>query len=610
MFIQTAKDVVQKLNGQVSHVAKYLLSNGKKKGSHWHVGSIAGEHGESLKLCLEGNDLGLWFDHATGQGGDLLDLWQSVKGMNFKEALNDAKDWLGIKPISFETNKKIHFKKPVLTIPTESYNHPKLQDYLVKERKLNPDTIKSYGIEYNTLQDAIIFKYQINGETLLIKQLGIDRENGKKKIWSEKDCQPCLFGWQVLNQFPNARKIILTEGELDAMSLYQYDLPYPALSLPFGGGEGAKHEWIEHEFDRLKDYDEIILCLDNDAVGQQTAQFLARRLGRHKCLVMTLPYKDANECLLQNVPRETILTCLRDAKIQEPTQVKSPDEDVYISSVYKTFYPSEEEEGYRLPWMKSHRDIRFRPNELTIWTGINGHGKSLILGHILIDMMEQGAKVCVASMEMAPHRLLHRMVRQVAIIKKPSPNYIVAIQNYLATKMKLFEHLGITKKEIILDAFQYCHLRYGTDVFVIDSLMKCGIKEENLDDQKDFVDALCDFKHEYPVHIHLVAHTKKKADESEIPGKLDIKGSGAISDLADNCLSVFRCKTANENEGSKNPPTAYLKCDKQRNGEWEGIIGLWFHPDSFQYLESEHAKPHRYLHVSFSTNDEDIQKIS
>jgi hypothetical protein len=32
-----------------------------------------------------------------------------------------------------------------------------------------------------------------------------------------------------------------------------------------------------------------------------------------------------------------------------------------------------------------------------------------------------------------------------------------------------------------------------------------------------------------------------------------------------------------------------LIVDKQRNGEWEGRIGLWFVPEALQYVESQHG---------------------
>ena len=45
-------------------------------------------------------------------------------------------------------------------------------------------------------------------------------------------------------------------------------------------------------------------------------------------------------------------------------------------------------------------------------------------------------------------------------------------------------------------------------------------------------------------------------------------------------------KTVDEKE-----PDALLICDKQRNGEWEGSIGLWFHKGAMQYVGSPGDDP-------------------
>ena len=54
------------------------------------------------------------------------------------------------------------------------------------------------------------------------------------------------------------------------------------------------------------------------------------------------------------------------------------------------------------------------------------------------------------------------------------------------------------------------------------------------------MEQLCDFKHQHNCHIHIIVHPRKGADELQPPGKLDNKGTGAISDLADNCFTVWR----------------------------------------------------------------------
>ena len=114
------------------------------------------------------------------------------------------------------------------------------------------------------------------------------------------------------------------------------------------------------------------------------------------------------------------------------------------------------------------------------------------------------------------------------------------------------------------------------------SLLKCNIAEDDYNGQKAFIEKLCDFKNKYACHVHVIVHPRKGVDETAIPGKFDIKGTGSISDLADNCFSVWR----NKQKNNVRDPDCVWTCNKQRNGEWEGKFALWFDADSFQYHET------------------------
>jgi twinkle protein len=429
----------------------------------------------------------------------------------------------------------------------------------------------------------------------------------KKQISVEPGCEPCLFGWHLIPS--NSRSVTICEGEIDAMTLYQYGLP--ALSVPFGGGTGDKHKWIEHEFDRLAVFDEIYLCFDNDSVGEASLTELITRLGRHRCRIVRLQKKDANECLQLGISQEEIRNCFAESRTLDPVELKSARE--YVEDVIDLFYPPNGVEiGYDAPWEKVKGKILFRPSELSIWTGINGHGKSQFLGHIILSAMKQGALVCIASLELKPKRLLYRLTRQAGALKKPTEGYIHAIHDWYKDKLWLFDLVGTAKIERLLEVFLYARQRYGIDVFIIDSFMKLDIAEDDYKSQKIFIEKLCDFKNQYNCHIHLVTHPRKGADESQPPGKLDMKGTGAISDLADNCFTIWRNKSkesllqiqasgrtlSSEQMEKLKDADCFWCCDKQRNGDWEGRFGFWFHPGSLQYLSHESQKPVYFVDYS------------
>ena len=90
------KDLVYQVTSEIEQVAKYLLPGGKKRGSYWEAGSVKGEAGKSLKLCLSGEKKGVWSDFATSESGDLLELWKISRGLEMKDTIKEVKQYLGI----------------------------------------------------------------------------------------------------------------------------------------------------------------------------------------------------------------------------------------------------------------------------------------------------------------------------------------------------------------------------------------------------------------------------------------------------------------------------------------------------------------------------------
>ena len=599
------KQISHLLAEQAENIAKYLLPNGKKYGYEWCCGNTQGDTGKSLKVCLAGEKSGVFCDFATGESGDLLDLWSLSRNINLSEALKEAKQFLGIRQPSFEGYKQKQFSKPILPGSPNLNISSIVMRYLMNERKLNLDTIQAFKIRED--KELIVFPYWRGTCLIFIKYLSAIRINNKKQISVAPNCEPCLFGWQALQE--KTREITITEGEIDAMSLHQYGIP--ALSVPFGGGIGKKQDWVEYEFERLSEFDQINLCLDNDTQGNAAVSELVERLGRHRCRIVKLPYKDANECLQAGVTANEIRKCFNEARSLDPEELKPASS--YVQEVIDEFYPvNGSEVGIPPPWDKVKGKILFRPEELSIWGGINGHGKSQFLGHIILSSLRQNAKVCIASLEIKPRKLLMRMTRQASSLKKPTESHIRAIHEWFGDRLWLFDLVGTTKADRLLEVFLYARQRYGISIFVIDSFMKCGIDEEDFKSQKAFIEKLCDFKNEHSCHIHLIVHPRKSNDEFQVPGKLDIKGTGAITDLADNCFMIWRNKKKEEViqvQATGNTLSAdqlkrlvesdcIWRCDKQRNGEWEGKVALWFDSNSFQYLESCTARSIPFVQYS------------
>ncbi len=74
----------QGLLARIEAVLHYLLPQGRIRAGKFHVGDIDGNPGKSMVVELDGPHAGLWKDFATGEGGDLFDLWARVRGYSAK----------------------------------------------------------------------------------------------------------------------------------------------------------------------------------------------------------------------------------------------------------------------------------------------------------------------------------------------------------------------------------------------------------------------------------------------------------------------------------------------------------------------------------------------
>jgi twinkle protein len=235
--------------------------------------------------------------------------------------------------------------------------------------------------------------------------------------------------------------------------------------------------------------------------------------------------------------------------------------------------------GAKLPFSKLDNLFGFRDGEVTLWTGYNGHKKSMFVGFIMIEMLKQGFKSCVASFEMKPVSTIIRMAKQYTGTGYAGASEIGDFMQFTASNFYIYDQMGGISPTRLYGVIHYAAKELGIKHFVIDSLMRVVSGEDNYNDQKDFVVKLCEIAISANIHIHLIHHVRD-GDESKPTGRYSAKGSKAISDNVHNSLVVW----SNKN-GIEDMPDVILKCDKQREGSWEGMVALDFNKDNLTFSE-------------------------
>lgn len=273
--------------------------------------------------------------------------------------------------------------------PEKSNNDLWLYTYF-SGRKISANTLKQYDISANE-NNEIQIPYYKNGELVNIKYR-TNLENGKKTFRQEKDAEKTFYGMDLVDK---TKALIIVEGEMDVLALAEQGIY--SVSVPQGGSD-KKLECIENCFDFIEQFDEYIIAVDNDAVGDTLKNNLLLRLNKDKCSIVNWgKYKDANEALIAG---ERLQDFIDNASLINPDGVVS-----YIDkfdSIYKSIF-EEDKEFYSTGWQKLDKLIKIRLGYLMVVTGYPSRGKSTFVNNLLINLTKQYCfKHLIASFESTP----------------------------------------------------------------------------------------------------------------------------------------------------------------------------------------------------------------
>jgi twinkle protein len=588
-----AQQIKARLLGSLEAVCIYLLPQGKTHGHEFRAGSLAGEAGKSLKVELRGEKAGVWkdFGDPTEQDkGDIFDLWCKVKNQTFAEAFPEICAWLGVSDVRPAVKKP----KPILA-PVDGLGQGSQEviNYLTQERSIAWETLKLYRVRSHVRPSSFNSSFigftfvDSEGSPVMFKSTGIKKSpEGKKDIWSTPPYYT-LWGWWLVK--PTDRAIVITEGEIDAMSLHQLAPGMPVLSMPAGV---SNPDWIANDFTALQRFERIYICSDMDDAGERCAQEIAKRLGLTRCLRLPVPlgFKDVNDALTRAEPDQLELAnWFARAFSYDPPTLRGAMS--FLEGIRRRLTRWLEEDQGKT-FIFPDVDFTIRNGECTLIYGITGHGKSEGLYQIMISEMMNGHRVCICSKEIDPEEMLLNLATQ-RLGREPKPSELDKLVVWFDGKLFFYdskENLKNNWKGLFSD-FEYASRRYGVDRFAIDSLMFC-VPKDDYNAQDEFCVAIRDFNRLTDTHCFLIAHASTKKKE-ELPSLSDILGSSGIPAPFSNILLFWRnhdkedrldlAKSANDKaeiEKLQAVHDGFLLIIKNRRKGKRSKTKLWFNPSS------------------------------
>lgn len=581
----------------MQEVCAHLLPNGRLAGSNWKVGSIAGESGDSLAIQVTGPRAGIWSDFAGGQKGDVLDLWQQVRGCDFITAKQEAEQFLGGAPVPINSIPKSYTAPGKLENSTTLDSCKEAEAYIKGTRLITEETIARFRVRFLPETRDFVFPYvDRKGEVKNRKYIGLDRPNGKKRCRIEKNGYPILFGWHGIRL---ERNLIICEGEIDALTWNQ--IGFPCLSVPSGV---ENMDWITLEWENLECFEVIMLSFDMDDAGQKNISEVARRLGIGKCRIVKLGYKDANECLQKGWTKNNFIEAIEQAKPITLNKIIDIEEAGRISDAAEanppTFF------YFRL----IGNAVAFGKSELNIWAGYTSHGKTTVLNNLVVEAAMHGNPVLIASLEQDPDENLRCMERILTVSGNPTKEEKLKARKKLAGKIFFLNEVGRVSTKDVLFYVEYACSRFGVKHVIIDSLMMMDLPADDFNGQKKFGEDLRNFARRFKCDIHLVIHTVKDFSEHDMkitPSLASLRGSSDLGNATDNAFFVRRNPKKFDEEKEHNPdePDTLIVCMKNRRGGYRGTIPLSFHRPSGQFSRGTPFKPAPYANwVSLSEINE------
>lgn len=429
---------------------------------------------------------------------------------------------------------------------------PELSDRVAayfKGRGISGNTLMKYKVTDGKVYmpqaegevNAIMFGYYVNGKLVNIKY-----RDAKKNFKMVSGAQLCPYGLDVALD-NSSTEILICEGEIDCLSFYEAGIKI-AVSVPNGASKGSqKLEWLSDYWQYFIDK-RVYLATDNDESGIALRDELARRLGKHNCLVVDMPCKDANEVLTTKGSLE-LVDCFNSAR---PYPVEGIEDAGSVHSEIKRLYSEGNPKGCHA----YDEDFSWHQGHVTLVTGIPGHGKTTYVKNVMMQLAEKyGWKFLIYSAEEA--NTAYALADMYSIYTGKSffygdrltPEQIEMLQPFMANH---FKYYSLSDNDLSIDSIlekaRHLIMTSGINCIVIDNMSTVEKTMSNSSDTrhnqiKSMMTDISRFARLNKVHIIIVVHPKKVSKINgayEVPKGYDIADSSNWYNFPDNGLSVYR----------------------------------------------------------------------
>ncbi len=452
-------------------------------------------------------------------------------------------------------------------------------------RKITKEIFEFFEVRSEVNEDGSIKKhfYPYGNDAFKVRTI-----EDKRFQWINNSTT--LFGMDKFQQ--GGRRLIITEGELDAMSVAQacllkYDKIFPVISLQSATGKksfAANRDWI-------MSFGEIILFFDQDEAGKEALEYAIKALDISKLKIVESPEKDASDMLVKHGV-EPLYKCIWEAHKYVPAGFISKDE------IWKRLVEYNEKPSIKYPPCLEGINTKtkgYRDGEIDLFISGTGSGKSTLIREIILSALENTDRmVGVMALEESPEETVRKLVAMKLctnpVYQPLTPDEMHAPYQELMKddRLMLLDHQGaISDIGSIASKLEYMALMGCKSIFIdhITMLVSEGTEELTGNEATDkIMNMLLRFSKKHNVHVGVVSHLRKAPngsksfEEGKIPSVDDIRGSGSIKQVSHTIIAFARNLVADTAEEQNVIKISILKC--RFTGLTGAVRGSRYIPDT------------------------------
>ena len=414
----------------------------------------------------------------------------------------------------------------------------------IRTRGLNEDSCKKFNVRVDTTDKGPVMRfpyYDAAGRIVAYKE----RTKDKDFTWTGKNEDQQLFGQHL---FGGGKSIVITEGELDALSVWQARPNWPVVSVP-NGAQAAKKA-LAKQLSYLMGFDEVVLMFDNDDAGVAAAAECVQLFPADKVYLASLgSYKDASDAL-QAKDAEAIRQAVWNKRQYVP---KSIIDGATLFDLVSTPLHGRDADWFIDDLNSVTGGLRL--GELVTVTAGSGTGKSTFCGEAAQALVNQGHSVGYIALEESVKRTALRLMTVEA--NKPlhldnqidSKEFKDAFDRSLGTgRVFLRDGFGSIDPDVILNDIRFLVKSNNVQWIILDHLSILLSGNESNDERKTIdvtMTKLRSFVEETGIGMILISHLRRaQGDQGHEDGAKvslgQLRGSHSIAQLSDLVIAIQR----------------------------------------------------------------------